>query len=106
LIPPLEKLHDCAKLAKKKGMHVHVDGARIFSGIAELKVDPSEVLKECSSATFCLSKGLCAPVGSIIVGDSDFIARVKINRKIMGGHMRKAGVVANTGLIALKKMRF
>lgn len=106
LIPPLEQFHECARMAKAEGMHVHVDGARIFSGIAELKVDPSEVLKECSSVSLCLSKGLCAPVGSVVVGDSEFIARVKVNRKMMGGVMRKPGVVAGAGLIALKKMRF
>lgn len=55
---------------------------------------------------FCLSKGLCAPVGSIVVGDMDFIARLKINSQIMGGSIRKAGVFAGAGLIGLKKMRF
>ena len=63
-------------------------------------------MKYCSSLNMCLSKGLLAPVGSVVIGSKEFIDRVKINRKMMGGVFRKPGVVAGAGLIALKKMRF
>lgn len=69
LIPPIDKFEECCLIAKAEGIHVHVDGARVFYGIAALKADPAEIFKNVSSLTFCLSKGLCAPIGSLVVGD-------------------------------------
>ncbi len=56
-------------MAKEQGIHVHVDGARVFNGIAAMKIDPAELVKNVSTLTFCLSKGLCGPMGSVVVGD-------------------------------------
>lgn len=83
---------------------MHVDGARVFNGIAALKIDPAELVKNVSSLTFCLSKGLCSPMGSVVVGDKEFISRFKQNRKMLGGVVRKPGVVAGPGLVAMKTM--
>ena len=83
-------------------MHVHVDAARFFNGLAEVPQEAPEIVKNCSSLMFCFSKGLCAPVGSMVVGSSKFITAFKRNRKMMGGVLRKPGVVAGAALIALK----
>jgi threonine aldolase len=69
-------------------------------------MDPAELFKNVSSLTFCLSKGLCAPVGSMVVGNKDFITRLKINRKMLGGVIRKPGVLAGPALLAMKTTRF
>lgn len=83
---------------------MHIDGARTFHGLATLKADPAEIFKNVDSLTFCLSKGLCAPLGSLVVGDKKFIARLKANRKMLGGVIRKPGVVAGPALHAMKTM--
>jgi threonine aldolase len=69
LIPPLDLFNECCLMAKARGIHVHVDGARVHNALAEVSVDPAEVFKNVSSLTFCLSKGLCSPMGSMVVGD-------------------------------------
>lgn len=93
-----------AELAHSHGLKVHLDGARIFNAAAALQVSVRELADNADSVTFCLSKGLCAPVGSVICGDREFIRRAHRARKLLGGGMRQAGVVAAAGIVALKTM--
>jgi threonine aldolase len=90
--------------AKKYSIPVHLDGARIFNGALSLNVSVKEIGKYTDSLMFCLSKGLTAPVGSILCGSSDFIKKARINRKIMGGGMRQVGILAAAGIFALNNM--
>ena len=92
-------------LAHAHGLKLHIDGARIFNAEAALGVPARELAAPADSVTFCLSKGLCAPVGSVLVGDGDFIARARRARKLVGGGMRQAGVLAAAGIVALEEMR-
>ncbi len=87
-----------------RGLKVHLDGARIFNAAAALNVNVKELTIPVDSVTFCLSKGLCAPVGSVLCGDKEFIKRAHRLRKILGGGMRQAGILAAAGIIALEKM--
>ena len=97
----MEKVH---QLALKYNFKIHVDGARIMNAAAALKLPPSELLKYADSATTCLSKGLAAPNGSIVMGSKDFIAQAVRMRKVLGGDMQGYGVIAAPGIIALEKM--
>ncbi|MFO7611265.1 MAG: GntG family PLP-dependent aldolase [Clostridia bacterium] len=99
-----EKMKDVYDVAHRHGIPVHLDGARLFNAAVSMGVEAAEITKHCDSVMFCLSKGLGAPVGSILAGTGDFIERARYKRKIMGGGMRQAGVLAAPGLIALKKM--
>jgi threonine aldolase len=83
---------------------VHVDGARIFNAAAALGLEASALAAPADSVMFCLSKGLCAPVGSMLAGRREFVELARRRRKIMGGGMRQAGVLAAAGLVALRKM--
>ena len=83
-------------------MPLHVDGARLFNAVVALGTPARELLARADSATFCLSKGLACPVGSVVVGSADFIERARRARKIVGGGMRQAGVLAAAGLVALR----
>ena len=95
----------CVKeIANRHQIPVHLDGARVFNASTSLGVDINELTKHVDTASICLSKGLCAPVGSILVGSKKFIDRARKNRKLMGGGMRQAGVIAAPGLYALKNM--
>ncbi|ANQ53165.1 threonine aldolase [Thermosipho affectus] len=85
---------------------IHLDGARLFNASTFLKVEPKEIAKYADSINICLSKGLCAPVGSLLVGNKEFIERARKKRKIMGGGMRQVGILAAAGIVALEKMRF
>ena len=91
-------------LAHEHGVALHVDGARIFNAATALDCDVADLVAAADSVTFCLSKGLCAPVGSVLVGSREFIARARRMRKIVGGGMRQVGVLAAAGLIALEEM--
>jgi threonine aldolase len=91
-------------VAKENTLPVHLDGARLFNAAASLGVPARAVAARADSVMFCLSKGLCAPVGSMLAGPKDFIAAARKKRKIMGGGMRQAGVLAAAGLLALKDM--
>ena len=91
-------------LAKKYNLPVHIDGARIFNAASYLGVDVKEMAQYADSISVCLSKGLCAPVGSVLVGSKDFIALARRKRKIIGGGMRQAGILAAAGIIALTEM--
>ncbi len=93
------------QIAHKHGLKVHLDGARLFNAAAALKVHPRVLVAPVDSVQLCLSKGLCAPVGSLLVGSREFIARALRTRKDMGGGMRQAGVIAAAGLVALRDMR-
>ncbi len=100
----LEDMKKVKALAAHNQVPVHLDGARIFNASTSLGVDVKELTKHVDSASVCLSKGLCAPVGSILVGNQNFIDRARKNRKLMGGGMRQAGVIAAPALYALKNM--
>jgi threonine aldolase len=93
-----------AAVAHHNGLKVHLDGARIFNAAAALATTAAELAKECDSVMFCLSKGLAAPVGSLLVGDADFIQEARRVRKVFGGGMRQVGVLAAPGLVALTQM--
>ncbi|HEU5457167.1 MAG TPA: GntG family PLP-dependent aldolase [Terracidiphilus sp.] len=90
--------------AKRRGLPVHLDGARIFNAATVLGVDVKTLTRGCDTVMFCLSKGLCAPVGSMLVGTREQMAQARIYRKALGGGMRQAGVLAAAGLIALEQM--
>ena len=91
-------------LAKNNDIRLHLDGARIFNACAAINVKPSDLAAPADSVTFCLSKGLAAPVGSVLCGSMDFITRAKRIRKQLGGGMRQAGIIAAAGIVALRKM--
>lgn len=93
-----------ARLARVHGLRVHMDGARIFNAAAALGVDAQELVRDVDSVMFCLSKGLCAPVGSLLCGSADFIAEARRARKVVGGGMRQAGVLAAAGIVALEEI--
>jgi threonine aldolase len=98
------QLKAMADIAHSHNVPVHLDGARIFNAAVYLDCAVSELVAEMDSVQFCLSKGLCAPVGSLLVGQRDFIERARKNRKMLGGGMRQAGVLAAAGLLALTEM--
>lgn len=91
-------------LADRHGLAVHIDGARIFNAAVALGIPAAELARFADTVTFCLSKGLCAPVGSLICGPADFIREARRVRKMVGGGMRQAGVLAAAGLVALETM--
>lgn len=101
---PLEYMESVAELAQRYAIPVHLDGARLFNAAEYLQVEASELAGTVDSLMVCLSKGLCAPVGSLLLGSSSFIKKARRNRKIMGGGMRQAGILAAAGIIALEKM--
>ena len=92
------------KIARENNLSLHIDGARIFNAAAALNVDVKELVAPADSVMFCLSKGLVAPVGSMLVGTKKFINRARHLRKMLGGGMRQVGVLAAAGLISLEKM--
>ncbi len=92
------------ELAREAGLKLHLDGARIFNAAAVLGVPAAELAAPVDTVTFCLSKGLCAPVGSVLCGSKEFIARVVRIRKQLGGGMRQVGVLAAAGIVALEQM--
>ncbi|MFZ6028107.1 MAG: low-specificity L-threonine aldolase [Chloroflexota bacterium] len=91
-------------LAHEHGLVLHLDGARIFNAAAALGVSAAELAAPADSVTFCLSKGLCAPVGSVLCGSQGFIRRAHRVRKMVGGGMRQAGILAAAGIVALETM--
>jgi len=101
---PLSYMKEVSDLAHRHGLPVHLDGARLFNAATSLGVDAAEIAATVDSVMFCLSKGLCAPVGSMLAGPRDFVEAARRKRKIMGGGMRQAGVLAAAGIIALKDM--
>jgi threonine aldolase len=91
-------------LVRRFGLKLHVDGARIFNAAVSLGVTAAELAADADSVVFCLSKGLAAPVGSLVCGTKDFITEARRNRKVLGGGMRQAGFLAAAGLVALDEM--
>ena len=92
------------ELARRQGLKVHVDGARIFNAAVALNVNPKDLVAEADSVSFCLSKGLAAPVGSVVCGTQDFVNEARRARKLIGGGMRQAGILAAAGIVALTEM--
>jgi len=103
---PLPALYaaQVARLAHDHGLFFHLDGARIFHASVALGVDVRALAQEADSVMFCLSKGLCAPVGSMLCGSTDFIAEARRMRQVVGGGLRQAGVLAAAGIVALEQM--
>jgi threonine aldolase len=99
-----EIIEEICQLAHQRNIQVHLDGARIFNAAVALNLDPVTLTKNVDSVMFCLSKGLSAPVGSILTGSKEFIQRARKNRKMLGGGMRQAGILAAAGIIALENM--
>lgn len=93
-----------ADVAHRHGVPVHLDGARVFNAAVALGVPVTELTRDVDSVSFCLSKGLSAPVGSLVCGSADFVARARKMRKMVGGGMRQAGVIAAAGIVALETM--
>lgn len=91
-------------IANRHGLIVHMDGARLFNAAVALDLDPKEITQHVDSVTFCLSKGLCAPVGSVLCGSQEFIQQTRRARKLVGGAMRQAGIMAAAGIVALTEM--
>ncbi|MGB3905549.1 MAG: low-specificity L-threonine aldolase, partial [Anaerolineae bacterium] len=89
---------------RERGIAVHLDGARVFNASVSLGVDVKELTRNVDSVMFCLSKGLSAPVGSMVAGSEEFIRRARKNRKMLGGGMRQAGIIAAAGIVALNEM--
>ncbi len=101
---PIDYLEKVRTIADKYGVSVHMDGARVFNAATSLGVDVKEITRYVDSIQVCLSKGLCAPVGSIVAGNKEFIDKARWYRKMMGGGLRQAGIIAAPGIIALEKM--
>lgn len=101
---PLEKMRSIYQLAQKHQIPVHLDGARIFNAAVAAGVEAKDFASACDSIQFCLSKGLAAPVGSIIAGPRKWIDRARRHRKMLGGSMRQAGIIAAPGIVALETM--
>jgi threonine aldolase len=100
----VQQTNEICQLAHQLNLKLHIDGARIFNAAIALNVDVKELVKEADSIMFCLSKGLSTPIGSILVGDAPFINKARKARKMLGGGMRQAGVIAAAGIVALEKM--
>lgn len=98
------QIREIWEVAKKHNLAVHVDGARIFNAAIALNVDVRELTKHVDSVMFCLSKGLSCPIGSLVVGNQELIEKARRWRKMLGGGMRQAGIIAAPGIIALEKM--
>lgn len=99
-----EYMAEAASLARAHGMKLHVDGARIFNAATALGVDVRQLAEPADSISFCLSKGLSAPVGSLVCGSRAFVSEARRARKLLGGGMRQAGVIAAAGIVALAEM--
>jgi threonine aldolase len=92
------------EIARRQKLKIHVDGARIFNAAVALNVNPKDLVAEADSVSFCLSKGLAAPVGSLLCGTQSFVDDARRARKVIGGGMRQAGVLAAAGIVALNEM--
>jgi threonine aldolase len=104
-VVPVDDMDSLAELAHSRGMSVHLDGARVFNAAATLGVSPERIAQECDTVSFCLSKGLGCPVGSLLCGPEEFVLAARRNRKMLGGGMRQAGILAAAGIYALDHHR-
>lgn len=100
----LDDMADVREVADEADIRVHLDGARVFNAAVALSVNPAEIAAYADSVTFCLSKGLSAPIGSVLCGSEGFVAHARRYRKMLGGGMRQAGVIAAPGVVALDSM--
>ncbi len=100
----LDSLAAIRKMADRRKLPVHMDGARLFNAALAQGVTVDKITQYADTVQFCLSKGLCAPVGSLLVGPADFIARARRYRKMLGGGLRQAGILAAAGIVALQHM--
>jgi threonine aldolase len=100
----LDYMQAVGDIARQHTLKIHVDGARIFNAAVALGVPPDNLAEQADSISFCLSKGLGAPVGSLVCGSREFIAQARRARKVVGGGMRQAGVLASAGIVALTQM--
>ena len=101
---PLSNMKEIYELGEKYNIPVHLDGARVFNAATSLGVDVKEITQYCDTLMFCLSKGLCSPVGSILAGDQNFIDVARKKRKLMGGGLRQAGFLGAAGIVSLTQM--
>jgi len=101
---PIQNLKEIYEYSKEMEVPVHLDGARIFNAAFALGVETKNIAKYADSVMFCLSKGLCSPIGSMLTGTKKFIIKARKNRKLMGGGLRQAGYLAAPGLISIDKM--
>ncbi len=103
---PIERqyIHEVAVIAHNNDLKLHIDGARIFNAAVALQTSVSDLIGDADSISFCLSKGLAAPAGSMVCGSKDFITRARRARKLLGGGMRQTGILAAAGIISLTKM--
>ncbi|PTM58827.1 low-specificity L-threonine aldolase [Desmospora activa] len=102
----LEYLDEIQMFARKKKIPIHMDGARLFHASVSMGIPVDDITRYADSIQFCLSKGLCSPIGSMVVGSGEFIEKVRRWRKMLGGGMRQAGVVAAAGIYSLQNMIF
>jgi threonine aldolase len=100
----LEYMEAVGQIARDHGLKIHVDGARFFNAAIALGIDPSDLAAQADSISFCLSKGLAAPVGSMVCGSQEFVNEARRARKLVGGGMRQAGILAAAGVVALSQM--
>ena len=100
----IEHTERCAEIAHAAGIPVHLDGARIFNAAVALGVEAKKLVAPVDSVCFCLSKGLSAPIGSVLCGSAAFIRRARLVRRMLGGNMRQAGIIAAPGLVALRTL--
>jgi len=103
-ILPIDAMRAYRRICDAHGLPIHLDGARIFNAAVALGVPAAELARDADSVMFCLSKGLCAPVGSMLCGSREFIREAHRVRKLFGGGMRQAGVIAAAGIVALEQM--
>jgi threonine aldolase len=103
-VPSLEHMAGVLAIAKERGIPVHIDGARLFNAAATLGVPASRITAHGDTVAFCVSKGLSAPIGSLLCGPTAFIERARAFRRMVGGNLRQAGIVAAAGIVALEEM--
>ncbi|MBI5712005.1 MAG: aminotransferase class I/II-fold pyridoxal phosphate-dependent enzyme [Chloroflexi bacterium] len=100
----VEYTNQVGALAKKHDLRFHIDGARLFNAAVALNVNVADLVRAADTVSFCLSKGLCAPIGSLVCGDKETIASARRARKLLGGGMRQAGIIAAAGIVSLTSM--
>ena len=103
-VVPMGVMRGVQEVGRRHSIPVHMDGARLFNAAVALGVEAREIAACVDSVQFCLSKGLCAPIGSVLCGEAGFVARARKYRKMLGGGMRQTGVLAAAGIIALEEM--
>lgn len=104
MVVPQDKMKGVHDVGLKHRIPVHLDGARIYNAATYLGVQAKEIAQYCETVNVCLSKGLCAPIGSVLAGSREFIERARKYRKMLGGGMRQVGIVAAAGIVAIEKM--